>query len=356
MKTKIVGTQFAKAQAEGLKIGMECFVIHEPENEYDKNALRVEFNGEKLGYIGKGTDLYDIDRKHFPMKGFIVDFLRKVDGDKYRSHELNSIVQATINIDYTPLDENNDVNSFNEEGVVINFDEDSHTYTYNGEKLTGATTYIKKYIEQFNSDAISANCVKYWGVPLKTIKGAWELERDLAQLFGTAIHKALEHEELYQQYIKPKNGERCFNIKHPIIKKIVQEFYELYDSLGFEGEIIPEALVSDVENGLCGLADRVLILDKENKVCRIQDFKVNHSFTELGQEKFIGIPSELHLPPNKLSKLSLQLKFHARMLEKSGWTIDGFDAFVYEDEWKHYEADMLYGFDILTGEIDWNNN
>lgn len=139
-------------------------------------------------------------------------------------------------------------------------------------------------------------------------------------------------------------------IKHPFLNSIVQDFFTFYDSLGFTGDVIPEALVSDIENMYCGLADRILVTSWENKTCRLQDYKVNHSFITEGVEKFNNlVPRELGFTGTKLNKLSLQLKFHQQMLAKSGWIVEGFDGFILEDKWIHYEADMLKGFDIITG-------
>lgn len=352
MKAKLVGTQFAKAKAEGIKKGDKVSISHEPDNQYDKQALLVSYSGEKLGYIGKGTDLYDTPREQFPMEADVVDFLFKQDGDNYKQHEEGTLVALSLEIvGLLELKEEDNVKSFNEKDVVINFNEKEHVYSFGGKKLTGATTYIKKYIEPFDREMVSGNCERYWGIPRKKILEAWDLAGDLSSSFGTGVHKALEFEDLYRHYTKPKDGSRCFKIKHPIIRKIVNDFFSFYDTLGFEGEVIPEALVSDVELGLCGLADRILVTSWDKKTCRIQDYKVNHSFNVKREEKFNSlIPKELGFRGTKLNKLSLQLKFHQRMLEKSGWTVEGFDGFIYDDKWIHYSADTLDGFNILTGE------
>jgi hypothetical protein len=47
------------------------------------------------------------------------------------------------------------------------------------------------------------------------------------------------------------------------------------------------------------------------------------------------------LPPNKLSKYQLQLSVYARMLQLSGWEVEGLDAYVYEGEWKHYPMEII---------------
>lgn len=348
MRSKLVGSQFTQAEAEGINEGDICIISHETSNEYDENALAVHFNGEKLGFIGKGTDLYELDRSNFPLEGKVIDFLRSVDGDNFTKHEEGVIVSLTLETkDFVELISKNDVNSFNEKGVVINFNEKTHTYTHDNNILTGATTFIKKYVKPFD-DFMVGRCAKSWELDRKTIEDAWELGRDLASSFGTGIHKALEFEDLYRKYHK-KSGDRCFTIKHPVISKIVSDFFTFYDNLGFSGEVTPEALISDVENGICALADRVLVTSWEKKTCRLQDYKVNHNFNTSGKVSFVNMPNGLRLPSTKLSKLALQLKVQSTMLEKSGWTVEACDGFVYEDEWKHYRVDLLEGFDIIRG-------
>lgn len=353
-KFKIVGTQFSKAKADGIKQGDTCVVSHEQDNQYDKMALAVHYNKERIGYVGKGSDIYDLDRNRFPLEVKVVDFLFKQDGDQYSKHELGTLVACTLEaIDLVEIKPEDNVKSFNED-VEINFNEEKHIYTHNGRTLTGATTYIKKYIvDDFKDGTVAERCSKFWNIPTKKIKDAWKLAGQLSATFGTGIHKALEFEDLYRSYKKPKDNSRCFKIKHPVIRRIVDEFFELQEELGYDKyDVIPEALVSDVENGLCGLADRILVTSWEEKTCRIQDYKVNHSFNVDGEVKFNeNLPKELELTKTKLSKLSLQLKFHKQMLEKSGWTVVGFDGFIYEDKWIHYEPKMLDGFNILTGEM-----
>jgi hypothetical protein len=355
MKTKIVGTEFAKAEANGIQQGSEVEIYHDKENKFDDKALAVVFNSERIGYIGKIDDVYDIERINFPIIGKVVDFyIKDVFDTKFKRHQDDCLVSCTIEIaDRVQLVKENNVKSFNEDGVIINFDEDSHTYTnpLNRNTLKGATTYIKKYIEEFPSHALT-NCVKYWNIEKKTIQSAWDLSGDVARGFGTAIHKALEFEDLYGGYKKPKDGTRCFNIKHPVLRSILKEFYELNDDLGFVGEVIPEALITDVDNNHCALADRVLVTDWLNKTCRLQDYKVNIGFLKAGEVKWTEL-MPLNLPTNKLSKLSLQLKFQAQMLEKTGWTVEGMDGFIYgEDGWKHYDVDMLLHFNIITGVLE----
>ena len=58
--------------------------------------------------------------------------------------EISTVVSTTIKL-----------KSFNEEGVEVDFDPIEHTYTYNGVKLQGATTFIKQFYKEFDSKMIA---------------------------------------------------------------------------------------------------------------------------------------------------------------------------------------------------------
>lgn len=360
-KTNIVGTEFAETKAEGIQEGSDIQIVHDPSNKHDDKALAVYlmYNGgitepERLGYIGRGTDIYDLPRDQFPKSAVVVDFyIKSNDDEKFKRHQVGNLVSCNIEIpDVKIANQSEDeelILSFNEEGIEIAFNENEHYYKYNGTFLKGATTYIKKYIKEFEVEMVSKNCETHWKIPQKEIRSAWNLAGDLAAAFGTGIHKALEYEDRYRSYLKPKDGTRCFRIKNPAISKIVNEFYDLNESLGFKGQIFPEALISDVKNGNCALADRIIVRDVQNKVCRLQDYKVNYDFDVVGQVKFKNLPKGVKLSGTKLSKLALQLKQQRTMLEKSGWTVEGVDAFVYDGRWNYYEVNTLEGFNIETG-------
>lgn len=354
MRSRIVGTEFNPSEAEGIQEGSQITISHEPYNQFDSKALVVLFNDEKIGYISKTDDIYDIERINFPITGKVVDFYIKDESDtKFKKHLVNHLVSCTIEIaDRVELKKEDNVKSFNEEGVIINFNEDNHTYTYQGRVLKGATTTIKKFIEKFDENNILPQCEKYWEIDRKIIKSAWELNRDVSAGFGTSIHKMIEFNILYKGYKKPKDNTRCFKVKHPILNRILNEFEVLYNELNIKGDIIPEALVSDVENDICGLADMLIVTDWNNKICELVDFKVNVEFNKRKSVKFKNIPTSLGFTGSKLDKLSLQLRVHQQMLQKNGWTVNGLHAMVFEDKWKHFKVKDISNFNILTGEIN----
>lgn len=233
--------------------------------------------------------------------------------------------------------------SFNEEGVVIDFEPIAHTYKYKDKPLQGATDFIKKFYKPFDVETIASVLESKWGVPAKVIKDLWESNGGLTSDFGNVVHKALEDYEKFSQYgeviSSAKGDEKNYCLpKHPILRAIIEGFITVNQTQ--KGKVVTEALISDVENGICGHADRVLILDEVKKICRIQDYKVNIDSEEIDKKYKVLEPFQ-DLPSNKLSKYQLQMSVYANMLQKSGWVVEGLDVFVYENEWKHYELGVL---------------
>jgi len=232
--------------------------------------------------------------------------------------------------------------SFNED-IEVDFEPVSHTYTYNGKKLSGASGLTASFYKPFDAVKISEACGKAWEQDPADIQGLWKSNGDVVSLFGTAVHKALEHSFEFGDLgvsisKKKKDGSNPAIIKHPYIWGIVDDFKGLYASLKFKGEVVTEAFISDVENGFCGQADRVLITGK--KKCRIQDYKVNVE-AEVESPKMKALKPFDTLPKNKITKYQIQMSIYANMLQKSGWEVEGLDVFVLDDGWKHHSLEVL---------------
>lgn len=235
------------------------------------------------------------------------------------------------------------IKSFNEEGVVVDYKPNPvHEYSYKGKKLVGATSVVSQFTKDFDAVAISKNCEKPWGIKAEAIQSMWKSNGDVSSDFGSAIHKALEHyfnfkatgETILENTDKDDNPAMP---KHPILRGIIEEFEELNS---FNGEVLQEVLVTNIKNGRCGQIDRLLIVDRKKKVCRIQDYKVNVGAEEMNKSHQLKAPYN-ELPSNKLSKYQLQMSVYAKILENSGWTVEGLDAYVLEEQWKHFELDMV---------------
>lgn len=234
--------------------------------------------------------------------------------------------------------------SFNE-GVEVQFEPIHHTYSIGSVPLIGATNYIKKFYKEFDVETMSGVSAKSWGVNQQDVKDLWESNGDLTSMFGTVVHNALEQYENFRAMgstvqAKKELPDNYAMPRHPILKKIVEEFALITSGNDSKWSVVPEALITDVGGGFCGTADRILILDQENKICRVQDYKVNINSDEIKKSMKALTPFDT-LPANKITKYQIQMSFYANMLQKSGWTVEGLDVFIYEDEWKTYHLNVL---------------
>lgn len=231
--------------------------------------------------------------------------------------------------------------SFNED-IQILYDHLYHTYEYEGIKFVSATTYIKRFFKPFESEKISEVSARAWGVDKHELADMWNSSGIIAAKLGTVVHEALEHYFKYQEIGKQISDKKGFDYnyaipKHPIIRRIIEEFIAIDTA---KGKIYAEALITDSKKGICGHADRVEVIDEEKKICRVHDYKVNIDSEEIDKYSKVLSPFD-YLPANKLSKYQLQLSIYANMLEESGWTVEELDIFVYEDCWKHFTLPVL---------------
>ena len=236
------------------------------------------------------------------------------------------------------------LNSFNEdlEKETLEFNGRTHKYNYKGEALMSGSVYASSFYKKFDMQGIAKNCAKTWGVSAGDIADMWGSNGTVSSDFGTAIHKALEHYFDFKSNGKiiVENTDKEDNPalpKHPILRNIIQQFDEIDKT---DGEFETEILVTDVEHNRCGIIDRLAILDREKKVCRVQDYKVNVGAEDESSNLKAKAPYD-ELPKNKLTKYQIQLSFYANILQQSGWTVEGIDVYVLEDVWKVYQLDIL---------------
>lgn len=204
-------------------------------------------------------------------------------------------------------------------GQKIYFDELSHTYTNGkGQVYLSGSQYAKRFEKEFPGDIISGKMSAASGVDQQLIQEAWQAKADVSSGFGTAIHKALENYAKYKEMAVILDKQYHIH-DHPIINKCVTEFYK-----GREKEVtLNEALVIDHERRLAGTIDRLLLVDKKKKICRVQDFKTNATIDD------------------KLAVYWHQLSFYASILTAKGWTVEGLDIFHYNGKWTTYQSEVL---------------
>jgi hypothetical protein len=341
MIEKLVGHSFNPTKAETLKVGSMVDLVHDKSNKYSSRTIAVMFDGLKLGHVGeKNNEQHEEIFKALPLRAEVCTLARLEPGEELGKFKTGEITHLEFKFPM-PSDEQEGIQSWNEPKYRVRFDSVVHRYTHEGKELIGATTYIKKWIKEFDADRIAGVYANNLGVKKSEVLAMWKSGGSVASTWGTAIHKALEHYYTFRELGKIIQDKKELDYNkalpsHPLLRKIVLLFIEKFDS---DKKIVTEALVTNMEAGICGLVDRLEILDEEKKICRVQDYKVNIGSEEENGDKYLGQFADL--PRNKLSKYQLQLSVYARMLELSGWSVEGLDVYIYENGWKHYELQKL---------------
>lgn len=225
------------------------------------------------------------------------------------------------------------------DGGYAFFDEASHTYTdSNGKQYVSGSKFCDEYAYEFPKDMVLDKMAKAYKVDKNQLAEMWELKGLASSSFGTGLHAALEMWGKYEVLGEAVSKDLLNKALHdqPILKKAVESFYA---GRGGE-EAMYEVFVVDMDSLRCGQIDRLLIVDKDKKICRVQDFKTNADLMKIGSPKKLKAPFN-DIDNNKLGKYQLQLSFYASILQKSGWTVEGLDIFNYTDKWTHIPLEVI---------------
>lgn len=197
-------------------------------------------------------------------------------------------------------------------GDVAYFDPVPHTYEdEQGNRFLSGSTYAHKFGYEFDKRLNAERRAEINGVPVQTMLDYWQSKTEIAQDFGTALHKAMEH------YGKYRNlsliDERPLGI-HKTFIPIVEAFYRKRH----HETALYEAAVIDLLGLRSGLVDRVVITGE--KECIIEDFKTNGDIYKNFGEEYLQPPVDF-LPNTPLGEYVLQLNYYRDIVEEAGWTV-----------------------------------
>lgn len=216
-------------------------------------------------------------------------------------------------------------------------DEANHTYQdTQGNKYLSGSSFAHRYEKPFDAKSIGTAYASKHGVDVKDILSMWQTNAEASTSLGTAIHAALE---LYGKYLqlseKTKGSSESALHKNPILAPIVTQFFAGRE----KEEAMYEAFVVDTDKHLCGFIDRLLIVDKEKKIVRVQDYKTN---PDINKKKQVLAPFKDIVEGTSLGLYWLQLSFYAYILTQAGYTVEGLDIFNYDGKkWVTYTHDVI---------------
>jgi len=198
---------------------------------------------------------------------------------------------------------------------MIIFNEEAHSYKYEGEEFVSVTRIIKSLEQEKDWDSIAEKYAKKNSLLKEDVLKMWEEKGKEAVKKGTLYHKSREIEMI-------ENG------AFPIIE--VDGNKKAYDLRKLEAGVYPELILYMMSHKICGTSDKVIV--NEDKTFEVVDFKTNSKLRSSGEleaywnpvkkvkekEKLLSPVS--HLYNCEIDKYTLQLSCYAYMLEQYGFS------------------------------------
>jgi len=189
-------------------------------------------------------------------------------------------------------------------GLMLHFDEDSHSYTYNGRKLVSVTQFLARFFEIFDGPAVARRVVtnsnsKYYGRDPDELAAEWEAHSRQARELGSLLHQNIQ-QQLVEGAVR---GELSGEFRH----------FEAFMAGKEWRPLMVEERVCCPEAGLAGTVDAVF--EDPSGAVVICDWKraKKMKFDNRWQK---AKPPIQHLDDCDLSKYSLQLSLYRHLLRE----------------------------------------
>lgn len=191
---------------------------------------------------------------------------------------------------------------YSKDGKVC-FNSDNHTYFIGDKQLTGATTYISRYKNKFDSDSIAEKFAKKNGLIKEDVLLKWKQEAELSIKNGQACHSLIEN------YIL--NGKiQLLGVceKEKVAKKFIEDYFltEKLTPIGCEEIVYNETIASQID---------CIVKNKKGEFFII-DWKTNKKIDTDSWGKFM-LPPYNSTPDCSFYHYSLQLSLYKDMYNEN---------------------------------------
>lgn len=199
------------------------------------------------------------------------------------------------------------LNKFNE----IEFNEELHRYTIDGERLVSTSKTYGEFKKEFDADTIASFVAKSRGVNKENILEEWDMLRNIAIERGNSLHEFAEN--IYHEMdLKPSN---------PLEEAFMKFWTTLPDNLV---PVAAELQMYCKTLGIAGTCDLLLLNLNTNKLV-VVDYKTNKDIHKNYKgQKLIGLFSDVLDTP--LNGYKLQLSIYQILLERMGFEVE--DRFI----------------------------
>ena len=187
---------------------------------------------------------------------------------------------------------------------MLQFDEASHTYTYDGRKLVSVTQFLGRFFEPFDGPTIARRVVtnprsKYHGRNPDELVAEWEANSRQAREQGTLLHHNIQQQLVDGELRGERSGEF--------------QYFETFMAGKDWRPLMVEEQVCCPEAGIAGTVDAVFEDSRGDVVVcdwkRAKKMKLDNRWQK-------AKPPIQHLDDCDLSKYSLQLSLYRHLLRE----------------------------------------
>jgi len=210
----------------------------------------------------------------------------------------------------TIQDKRDKVNSFFAE---LDFNAKQHQYRYKGRQLSSVSSYIKKYVEEFDASTIAGYVAKSRGISKEKVLQEWEDIKNTACDKGNRVH---DYGETYSNNII--DGKNHSKSPSDPYEEAVVSFWNSLPS-----HIVPfinELKMFSEWFGVAGTGDIILYNTITGKFI-IGDYKTNKDIfkNHKGKKMYTPYNDMLDMP---YSKYEIQLSFYQYLFEQTGFKVE----------------------------------
>ena len=325
--TKLSGTSFRQDVIKDLKVGTPLRAVAEPDNEYDKYAVRVdalmEDGWKQIGYFQKGKNQH------------ISEALQSGISVKVGCSEITGVDKDTMGVNVSVEYEEDDsgidpadMRDMEKQKVIIGdddyvyFDTVNHkAFDKNGHELLSGSRAEKIFAPEFDPRYPAKAVAKSTGTTFDDVISIWENNRDLSSAYGTLIHESLEKYLKYAPVLRKidENKEREHTAKNWMPEALGEIVDKFVATSGIkESDNVEVRIKHGTRTGIVDL----LLLD--GKEFTLMDYKIMPKVKEVKYKVF-----------GKETKYTIQQSFYADIIEDCGYKCRGIFLWNWDGkDWK----------------------
>jgi len=199
----------------------------------------------------------------------------------------------------------------------LNFEEETHTYTYDGEVLLSVTQFLKNFKVPFDREGISKKCAAKRGITQEQVLKMWDEKCEKACKKGTAVHAYAEGVARLKQsgQFKPFKVDKYY----PEME-MVNLFFEEHPYLK---PLYIEVMTFNLKYKIAGTMDYICQDERDGKIYLL-DYKTNEKLDFYSKyKKKLLFPLET-IDDCHINNYLLQLNLYKFLIEDDlGIKIDG---------------------------------